>query len=151
MGRGEHELLGDPARPSRVRHWVDVSQRRGHGVASTEPLYVVELSPTSGRVVLGTLAEAGFSQMVVAEPNWIGWDMPSSGSFRCEVQWRHLGRTAGCEVSVADGLAHVVFDEPQVAVAAGQGAAFYECDRLLGGGWIESTSRVSAPALDSTA
>ena len=66
------------------------------------------------------------------------------------VQWRHLGRTALCNVSVEAGMAQVEFDEPQVAVAAGQGAAFYEGDRLLGGGWIDSTSRVSTAALDST-
>jgi tRNA-specific 2-thiouridylase len=127
-----------------------IGQRRGHGIASTEPLYVVELSPSTGRVVLGSLAEAGFSSMEVAEPNWIGWDVPDSKSFRCEVQWRHLGRTALCDVSVEAGMAQVEFDEPQVAVAAGQGAAFYEGDRLLGGGWIDSTSRVSVAALDST-
>ena len=124
-----------------------IGQRRGHGIASTEPLYVVEVSPHDGQVVLGTLAEAGFSGMSVAEPNWIGWDLPSTGSFRCEVQWRHLGRTAECEVTASDGLMHVVFDEAQVAVAAGQGAAFYDGERLLGGGWIESTTRVSTPAL----
>jgi len=119
-----------------------IGQRRGHGVAGVEPLYVVELSPATGRVVLGTLAEAGFGAMVVEEPNWIGWDPPASGSFRCEVQWRHLGQAAACEVELADGQARVSFDEPQVAVAAGQGAAFYQADRLLGGGWIQSAERV---------
>lgn len=126
-----------------------IGQRRGHGIASTEPLYVVEVSPHDGKVVLGTIAEAGFTSMSVAEPNWIGWEPPSAENFRCEVQWRHLGRTAGCEVSVEAGMTHVLFDEPQVAVAAGQGAAFYEGERLLGGGWIESTARVGAPALDA--
>jgi len=119
-----------------------IGQRRGHGVAGAEPLYVVELSPSTGRVVLGTLAEAGFSAMVVDEPNWIGWDPPVVGSVRCLVQWRHLGRTADCELEVEGGRVNVRFDEPQVAVAAGQGAAFYQGDRLLGGGWIQSAERV---------
>ena len=38
---------------------------------------------------------------------------------------------------------HVTFDTPQLAIATGQGAAFYLGDRLVGGGWIESTQRVS--------
>ena len=127
-----------------------IGQRRGHGVAGAEPLYVVELSPHSGRVVLGTLAEAGFESMLVDEPNWIGWDPPATGSFRCEVQWRHLGRTASCELEVSDAEINVRFDEPQVAVAAGQGAAFYEGDRLLGGGWIQSAGRVGLSLSDKT-
>ncbi len=118
-----------------------IGQRRGHGIAGTEPLYVVELSPESGRVVLGTISEAGFEAMVVDEPNWIGWDPPAAGAVRCEVQWRHLGRTASCELDVQEGEVSVRFDEPQVAVAAGQGAAFYDSDRLLGGGWIQSATR----------
>ncbi|MCH2103041.1 MAG: tRNA 2-thiouridine(34) synthase MnmA [Planctomycetes bacterium] len=126
-----------------------IGQRRGHGVAGTEPLYVVELHPHSGRVVLGTLAEAGFIAMFVDEPNWIGWD-PPTGSFRCEVQWRHLGRTAACELEASDGAVNVRFDEPQVAVAAGQGAAFYEGDRLLGGGWIQSAERAGLSLSDET-
>lgn len=126
-----------------------IGQRRGHGVAGSEPLYVVELSPATGRVVLGTLAEAGFQAMVVDEPNWIGFDPPSVGTLRCEVQWRHLGRTAACELEVVEGQINVRFDEPQIAVAAGQGAAFYEADRLLGGGWIQSATRVGLSLSDT--
>ena len=99
--------------------------------------------------MLGTLAEAGFGEMVVEEPNWIGWDPPQTGSFRCEVQWRHLGRTAACEVAAREGVLDVRFEEPQLAVAAGQGAAFYEGDRLLGGGWIQSAVRVGLASSDT--
>jgi tRNA-specific 2-thiouridylase len=42
-------------------------------------------------------------------------------------------------VELADDTAHVVFDEPEVAVAPGQGAALYDGERLLGGGWIVRT------------
>ena len=126
-----------------------IGQRRGHRIAGTEALYVVEVSPATGRVVLGTLAEAGFGEMVVEEPNWIGWDPPQTGSFRCEVQWRHLGRTAACEVAAREGVLDVRFEEPQLAVAAGQGAAFYEGDRLLGGGWIQSAVRVGLASSDT--
>ncbi|MFT6833724.1 MAG: tRNA U34 2-thiouridine synthase MnmA/TrmU, partial [Planctomycetota bacterium] len=46
----------------------------------------------------------------------------------------------------------VTFDEPQMAVAPGQGAAFYELDESvsagtdlsLGGGWIESAARTES-------
>jgi tRNA-specific 2-thiouridylase len=44
-------------------------------------------------------------------------------------------------VTVAGEAASVVFDSGELAVTPGQGAAFYDGDLLLGGGWIESTSR----------
>jgi tRNA-specific 2-thiouridylase len=126
-----------------------IGQRRGHGVGGGEPLYVVELNPASGRVVLGTREEAGFESMTVDELNWIGFDVPASGEFRCEVQHRYHCVPAPATVSVAEGRAEVVFDEPQVSVAAGQGAAFYSGDLLLGGGWIERAARLGSTAAAS--
>jgi tRNA-specific 2-thiouridylase len=126
-----------------------IGQRRGHGIGGGEPLYVVELFPSSGRVVLGTREEAGFESMTVDELNWIGFDVPASGEFRCEVQHRYHCVPAHATVSVAEGRAEVVFDEPQVSVAAGQGSAFYRGDLLLGGGWIERATRLGSAAQES--
>jgi tRNA-specific 2-thiouridylase len=120
-----------------------IGQRRGHGVASGEPLYVVALEPSEGRVVLGTREECRVHAMIVGDLNWIGFDPPSSGEFRCEVQHRYHGIPARATVAVAEGVATVVFDEGEMAVTPGQGAAFYDGDLLLGGGWIETTSRSS--------
>jgi tRNA-specific 2-thiouridylase len=118
-----------------------IGQRRGHGVARGEPLYVVALEPDEGRVVLGTRDDCRVGAMDVRELNWIGFDPPSSGEFRCEVQHRYRGAPAHATVAVSGARAEVAFDEPELAVTPGQGAAFYRGDRLLGGGWIESTSR----------
>jgi tRNA-specific 2-thiouridylase len=118
-----------------------IGQRRGHGVASGEPLYVVALEPDSGRVVLGSREECRVRSMVVGDLNWIGFDPPDSGEFRCEIQHRYHCTPAAASVGVANGVASVVFDAGELAVTPGQGAAFYDGDLLLGGGWIESTSR----------
>jgi len=114
-----------------------IGQRRGHGIASAEPLYVVALEPEAGRVVLGTRAECASRSMRVSGLNWIGFDPPSGGEFRCEVQQRYHALPAACSVSVAGLEAEVVFDEPELSITPGQGAAFYRGTRLLGGGWID--------------
>jgi tRNA-specific 2-thiouridylase len=114
-----------------------IGQRRGHGIASTEPLYVVALEPEQGRVVLGTRAECASSTMRVSALNWIGFDLPASNEFRCEVQQRYHATPAACSVSVSGDTAEVAFDEPELSVTPGQGAAFYRGTRLLGGGWID--------------
>jgi tRNA-uridine 2-sulfurtransferase len=116
-----------------------IGQRRGHGVGGGTPLYVLEVEPESGTVVLGSREEGHARSMRVGGLNWIGFDVPASGEFRAEVQVRYHHRCAAAEVTVAGAEAEVVFDEPQLAVAPGQGAAFYRGDDLLGGGWIDGT------------
>lgn len=121
-----------------------IGQRRGHGVAAGEPLYVVAVDPASGTVVLGTREEGGARSMRVEALNWIGFDPPGSGELRAEVQVRYHHVPAPAAIAVHGSTAEVVFDEPELAVAPGQGAAFYLGDRLLGGGWIASATLARA-------
>lgn len=123
-----------------------IGQRKGHGIGGGEPRYVVALEPDTGTVVLGTREECSVRSMKVADLNWIGFDVPAAGELRCEVQHRYRGEPAGSTVFVSGRGAEVVFDEPQVSVTPGQGAAFYRGDLLLGGGWIDSTPRSRAKA-----
>lgn len=118
-----------------------IGQRRGHGVAAEEALYVVALEPEAGRVVLGTRDECHITSALVEELNWIGIDVPASNELRCDVQHRYHGTPAPATVFVEGGTARVVFDVPELSVTPGQGAAFYLGDRLVGGGWIASTVR----------
>lgn len=113
-----------------------IGQRRGHGVAGGVPLYVVDVEPAEGRVVLGPREECTSTEMEVRELNWIGFDVPASGELEATVQFRYHCVPAPARITVDGDRARVRFEEPQFAVAPGQGAAFYHDDRLLGGGWI---------------
>jgi tRNA-uridine 2-sulfurtransferase len=135
-------VLGDHAG---TEHFT-IGQRRGHGVAGATPLYVVAVLPETGTVVLGTREECHARSMRVRELNWIGFDAPASNEFTCEVQVRYHHDPARCTVQVEGSEATVEFDEPQLAIAAGQGAAFYSDERLLGGGWIASSAMTVAAA-----
>ena len=136
-----------------------IGQRRGLGVAAGTPLYVVDLVPETGTVVLGTKDECRSSSLELDELNLIGIDPPADRTLRAEVQIRyhHRAAPATIELEHADGCdaapsrARVRFDEPQLAVAPGQGAAFYDGDRLLGGGWITRASRASDDELHTPA
>ncbi len=120
-----------------------IGQRRGHGIGGGTPFYVLEIIPAQGLVVLGPREEADFQSMTVDSLNWIGFDVPASGTFRCEAQHRYHCTPAPATVVVEGTRAVVTFDDPQLAVAAGQGAALYHGDLLLGGGWIHSAERVT--------
>jgi len=121
-----------------IEHFT-IGQRRGHGVGGGRPLYVVAILPESGTVVLGGREECLAAQMRVADLNWIGFDPPGDGSFRAEVQVRYQHEPAPASVNLEGSCARVVFDEPQLAITPGQGAAFYQGDLLLGGGWIQGS------------
>jgi len=65
---------------------------------------------------------------------------PLLSPFRCEVKIRYRSRAAAATVEpLADGRFRVRFDEPCYGVAPGQAAVVYDGDRVLGGGWIESS------------
>jgi tRNA-specific 2-thiouridylase len=54
-----------------------------------------------------------------------------------KIRYRHPA-AAATVTALADGEAKVQFADPQSAVTPGQAAVFYDGDRVLGGGWIES-------------
>ena len=70
--------------------------------------------------------------------HWIG-DPPAALPFDCRARIRHQQPLQDCTVTALDddGIATVMFDQPQRAVAAGQSVVFYTGEVCLGGGIIE--------------
>jgi tRNA-specific 2-thiouridylase len=124
-------------RHSGVHHFT-VGQRRGLGVATGEPLYVISTDPESQRVLVGGSDELLRGRFFAGSVNWIsiaGVGQP----VRAEVKIRNRHAAAPATLQPTDDPARVevVFDEPQRAVTPGQGAVFFQGDLVLGGGWIE--------------
>ncbi len=137
--------LGDHAG---TEHFT-IGQRRGHGVGGGRPLYVVDVDPDAGRVVLGSREECSSLEMDVDDLNWIGFDPPAE-EFEVLAQVRYHHTPAAARVTVDGETARVRFAEPELAITPGQGAAFYRGDQLLGGGWIRASERAGASAGAST-
>jgi tRNA-uridine 2-sulfurtransferase len=118
-------------------HRFTVGQRKGLGIASAAPLYVLELRPDSQTVVVGPREDLERETLTASQVNWIATEAPTA-SMRWQVQIRHRHRPAEAEVvGLPDGRAHVRFDAPQRAIAPGQAVVFYDGDVVVGGGWIE--------------
>lgn len=113
-----------------------VGQRRGLGVASSRPLYVLRIEPASHRVVVGDEASLSSESCVLDGVRWIPFDRPA-GPVKAVVRIRstHAGVPATLHAE-GEGRARVVFDEPQRAVTPGQAAVAYDGDLVVGGGWI---------------
>ncbi len=118
-------------------HRFTVGQRKGLGLSSGAPLYVLRLEPAQSRVVVGTRDELGQDALTASSVNWIAGS-PPPGPHRVTARIRHRHRDAPATV-VADGSdrAQLTFDEPQIAVTPGQAVVFYEGEEVLGGGWID--------------
>jgi tRNA-specific 2-thiouridylase len=114
-----------------------VGQRRGLGVAFSEPLYVVRLDPGSNTVWVGAEEDLLGRDLVARELSWVG---PAPvGPLACSAKIRSRGlESEALVIPLPDGRAKVAFAEFQRAVAPGQAVVFYQEDEVLGGGWIDS-------------
>lgn len=122
-----------------------VGQRRGLGVATGEPLYVVDLDAERNRVVVGPgelLARDG------AELDRLSWIAggPPRGPFEAEVRIRYRGDDVAALIEPGPARARVRFREPQRGVAPGQSLVVYRDDEVLGGGRIVRAFREPADA-----
>jgi tRNA-specific 2-thiouridylase len=114
-----------------------IGQRKGLGLASPVPLYVLGKNAVDNTVVVGTADELGSSELTARDVNWLGGDVPSA-PFRAEVKIRYSARPAWAWVTpLNDGQAQVQFEAPVRDVTAGQAAVFYVEDEVLGGGIIQ--------------
>jgi len=131
-----------------------VGQRRGLGIATGAPLYVVRLEAAARRVVVGPREALRTSRIRLRDINWLG-----DGGFEDAVQnhpeifvkvrstrppqpaWLRSSATGGIEVELIAG---------EDGVSPGQACAFYDAAegqaRVLGGGFIASTVPAGIPA-----
>jgi tRNA-uridine 2-sulfurtransferase len=117
-------------------HSFTVGQRKGLGLSTGQPMYVVSLDRKQNRLVVGQDRELRTTQCEVRDINWISYatlEAPVQAFVR--VRNRHEPAAATIE-PVNTTTARVSFDEPQRAITPGQGAVFYAGDEVLGGGWI---------------
>ena len=113
-----------------------VGQRKGLGVSSPSPLYVLQIDPVSHRVTVGADAELATRTLRARGLNWISIPgLTAPMRVRAKIRNRHEPAWAVLEPSGADEVI-ATFDEPQRAVTPGQSAVFYDGDEVVGGGWI---------------
>ena len=114
-----------------------IGQRKGLGVASGVPLYVIGKDISTNQLLVGAREELGSSELTADAVNWTS-GRPREARFRAEVKIRYTAREAAAEVEVLrDGdQVRVRFDAPQRDVTPGQAAVFYNGEVVVGGGII---------------
>lgn len=118
-------------------HQFTIGQRKGLGLSTGVPLYVVKIDATDNSVTVGGKNELGRGELTASGVNWIA-GAPPPGPVRASAQIRHRHRDApGLLTPHGADRAKMLFDEPQIAVTPGQAVVFYDGDVVIGGGWID--------------
>jgi len=117
-------------------HNFTVGQRKGLGVATGSPLYVLQIKGDKRQVVVGEQENLYSRTLVTKRSNLISVnELLEPIRVSVKIRHRHEPAAATIEMIGADEVA-VNFDQPQRAVTPGQAAVFYDSDIVVGGGWI---------------
>jgi len=127
-----------------VIHYT-IGQRRGLGVATGDPLYVVKIDAPSRQVIVGPREALLTAGLTMEELNWLGEGSLEDACDRGEpvlVRVRSTREPVLARLGFSDGQPAVWFDRPEEGVARGQASVLYDAagtTRILGGGFIAST------------
>jgi tRNA-specific 2-thiouridylase len=118
-------------------HNFTVGQRKGLGVATGSPLYVIQIKGDQHQVVVGNQDDLYSRTLRARRVNLVSVD-DLREPMRVQVKIRHRHEAAPAVVEkCGDDEVLVTFDEPQRAITPGQATVFYDGDVVVGGGWIE--------------
>lgn len=114
-----------------------IGQRKGLGISSTKPLYVIDLDAINNRVIVGDESALERDEFGIERCNWIPFDTPpDSLEVTARIRYNHPGTPATVTPLLANGGAKVKLRIPQRAITPGQACVFYDDDLVIGGGWI---------------
>src|SRR5246127_2740828 len=128
-----------------------VGQRKGLGIASGAPLYVLKLDAATRRVVVGPREALRMDRIVLRDVNWIGdgaLDRAIAGGLEIFVRVRSTRAPQPAWLRGADGHYEVELVAGEEGVSPGQACVFYDAAsgqaRVLGGGFIQSAAAKAA-------
>lgn len=121
-----------------------IGQRKGLGLSSPKPLYVLELDAAQNRVVVGDENLLEKSEFIIERCNWIPFEHPPAGfDATAKIRYNHPG-TPATIIPIEGQSALVRLHHAQRAITPGQACVLYQDDLVVGGGWI-ARATTSAP------
>ncbi|MFA6079150.1 MAG: tRNA 2-thiouridine(34) synthase MnmA [Candidatus Omnitrophota bacterium] len=119
-------------------HFYTIGQRRGLGIAHSEPLYVTGIDAAENRVIVGAKKDVLKIGLVADRLNWISVDgIGKPMTVMARIRYNHKKARATI-TKKSENSVTVVFDKPEEAPTPGQAVVFYDKDKVVGGGWIKS-------------
>jgi len=113
-----------------------IGQRKGLGLTTSKPVYVVELDADNNRVVVGDDSALDRDEFIADRCNWHPFDkLTEPIEVTAKIRYNHPGAAATIS-PLENNRVKVKLHTPQRAITPGQAAVFYQDDLVVGGGWI---------------
>ncbi len=133
----EGEVLGK----HRGIYSFTIGQRRGLGIATGEPMYVVGIEPKENRLIVGEEDKIYSNKLLAENISWVQTnnqiELNSEEPFEVRAKIRNRHREDDAVVTMkSDTQAEIEFINPQRAITPGQAVVLYQDKKVLGGGWI---------------
>lgn len=127
---GEHQGLA----------FYTIGQRKGIGIAASEPMYVLDKNVSDNSLIVGYIGDLHQKSILVQNTNWISGDLPND-HFRANVKIRYKAKFQSATIHLLENnRVNVELDEAVRDATPGQFAVFYDHNTLLGGGEIIETT-----------
>ncbi len=124
---GEHQGLA----------YYTIGQRKGLGVASPTPLYVIDKDIRQNALIVGSKDDLGGMELIAAQVKWVSGIAPAA-PFRAEVKIRYKAQEAWAWATpIENQQVRIAFDQPLRDITPGQAAVLYDGEVCLGGGIIQ--------------
>jgi len=119
-----------------------IGQRKGLGISSSEPYYVVAKDPITNTVTLGREHDLYRNCLIANDLNWISIEK-LTGPMKVTAKTRYSQKEQPATITpLDDDTVLVTFDEPQRAITKGQAVVFYDGDLVVGGGTIKDSKNI---------
>ena len=113
-----------------------IGQRKGIGICSKNPLYVIGFNKEKNQLIVGEERELYKREFIVTDINWLLFDRLKNNMV-VNVKTRYSSREYKAKLFLEGAYIKVVYDEPQKSITSGQSAVFYIDDVVIGGGKIK--------------
>ncbi len=146
MEKGPGDIVNDKGQVMGTHKGIihyTVGQRRGLGIASDRPLYVIKIDAEKNRIVVSN-REHLFSKGLIALNLNIAEKCDQPLRIKAKIRSSHNAADAML-FPEENGSVKVIFDNPQLSVTPGQSVVFYSGNIVLGGGVIERALTSSCP------
>ena len=112
-----------------------IGQRKGIGIAASEPLYVIKLDKDTNTVIVGNIDNTYKKSLIADEINYPSGLKIENGNYTAKI--RSSQKPQECEIKVIDDKIKVEFNEFQKSIAQGQSVVIYDDETVLAGGIIK--------------
>lgn len=114
-----------------------IGQRKGLGLASRVPLYVISKNAADNTLIVGIQEQMGVTEIIARDVNWVSGSAPA-GAFHADVKIRYTAREVPAWIMpMEENLVSIKFEAPVRDATAGQAAVFYQDEKMIGGGIIQ--------------